>query len=106
LLARARPLIPLNEERKERLFRQLSGVTLAIVIGTSVTALLQGLLIGIGFAIASLPSPVVFGVLAALLSMLPVGGSAFVWGPAALWLFFDGRWGYGIFMLVWGLLSA
>ncbi|GAC1331717.1 MAG: hypothetical protein NVSMB15_06370 [Steroidobacteraceae bacterium] len=82
MLARARRLIPLNEERKERLFRQLSGVTRAIVVGTSVTALLQGVLIGIGFKIASLPSPVVFGVLAALLSMLPIGGAAFVWGPA------------------------
>jgi predicted PurR-regulated permease PerM len=106
MLARARRLIPLTEERKERLFRQLSGVTLAIVIGTSVTALLQGLLIGIGFSIASLPSPVVFGVLAALLSMLPVGGSAFVWGPAVIWLFFDGRWGYAIFMLAWGVLLS
>src|SRR5882672_10175602 len=89
LLARARRLIPLDEERKGRLFRQLSGVTRAIVVGTSVTALLQGALIGIGFTIAGLPSPVVFGVLAALLSMLPVGGAAFVWGPAAIWLFID-----------------
>jgi predicted PurR-regulated permease PerM len=104
MLARARQLIPLDEARKERLFRQLGGVTRAIVIGTSVTALMQGLLLGIGFSIASLPSPVVFGVLAALLSMLPVGGAAFVWGPAVLWLFFDGRWGYAIFMLVWGIL--
>src|ERR1700733_11153540 len=104
MLARARRLIPLDDERKERLFRQLSGVTRAIVIGTSVTALLQGILIGIGFKIAGLPSPVVFGVLAALLSMLPVGGAAFVWGPAAIWLFIDGRWGYGLFMLGWGLL--
>jgi predicted PurR-regulated permease PerM len=106
MLARARRLIPLNEDRKERLFRQLSGVTRAIVVGTSVTALLQGVLIGIGFTICSLPSPVVFGVLAALLSMLPVGGAAFVWGPAAIWLFIDGRWGFGIFMLAWGFLSA
>jgi predicted PurR-regulated permease PerM len=104
MLARARRLIPLDEDRKERLFRQLGGVTRAIVVGTSVTALLQGVLIGIGFTIASLPSPVVFGVLAALLSMLPVGGAAFVWGPAMIWLFFDGRWGFGIFMLVWGVL--
>jgi predicted PurR-regulated permease PerM len=104
MLARARRLIPLDEERKDRLFRQLSGVTRAIVVGTSVTALLQGVLIGIGFRIASLPSPVVFGVLAALLSMLPVGGAAFVWGPAAIWLFLDGRWGFGIFMLAWGIL--
>jgi predicted PurR-regulated permease PerM len=106
LLVRARRLIPLDEERKGRLFRQLSDVTRAIVVGTSVTALLQGALIGIGFTIASLPSPVVFGVLAALLSMLPVGGAAFVWVPAAIWLFVDGRWGFGIFMLAWGFLSA
>jgi predicted PurR-regulated permease PerM len=104
MLARGRRLIPLTEERKERLFRQLGGVTRAIVVGTSVTAILQGVLIGIGFTIASLPSPVVFGVLAALLSMLPVGGAAFVWGPAVIWLFFDGRWGFGVFMLVWGIL--
>ncbi len=104
LLARARRLIPLDEERKERLFSQLSGVTRAIVVGTSLTAVLQGVLVGIGFRICGLPSPVVFGVLAALLSMLPVGGSAFVWAPAAIWLFVDGRWGFGTFMLVWGLL--
>ncbi|HME38883.1 MAG TPA: AI-2E family transporter [Steroidobacteraceae bacterium] len=104
MLARVRCLIPLDEVRKERLFRQLSGVTRAIVVGTSVTALLQGVLIGIGFTIASLPSPVVFGVLAALASMLPAGGTAFVWIPAAGWLFFDGRWGFGIFMLAWGVL--
>jgi predicted PurR-regulated permease PerM len=104
MITRARSLIPLDEARKERLFRQLGNVTRAIVFGTSMTALAQGVLIGVGFAIADLPSPVVFGVLAALLSMLPVGGAAFVWGPAALWLFFDGRWGYGIFMLAWGLM--
>ena len=104
MIERARRLIPLAEDRKERLFSQLSAVTRAIVFGTTVTALLQGVLIGIGFTIAGLPSPVVFGVLAALLSMLPVGGAAFVWGPAVIWLFFDGRWGFGIFMLVWGIL--
>jgi predicted PurR-regulated permease PerM len=104
LFARALPLIPLDDARKDRLFRQLSDVTRAIVFGTSVTALAQGALVGVGFAIAGLPSPVVFGVAAGLLSMLPVGGAAFVWAPAALWLFFDGRLGYGIFMLAWGLM--
>jgi predicted PurR-regulated permease PerM len=104
MIARARRLIPLDEERKDRLFDQLGDVTRAIMFGTSVTALLQGLLIGVGFAIAGLPSPVVFGVLAALLSLLPIGGAAFVWAPAVIWLFFDGRWGFAIFMLAWGLM--
>lgn len=101
---RASRLIPLDHVRKDRLFLQLSNVTRAIVFGTSVTALAQGVLVGVGFAIASLPSPVVFGVAAALLSMLPIGGAAFVWAPAVVWLFVDGRWGYAIFMLAWGLM--
>jgi predicted PurR-regulated permease PerM len=104
MIARARRLIPLAEDRKERLFSQLSAVTRAIVFGTTVTALLQGLLLAVGFAFAGLPSPVVFGVLAALLSLLPVGGAAFVWIPAVIWLFFDRHWGAGIFILIWGLL--
>ena len=103
---RARGLIPLDELHKDRLFRQLSDVTRAIVIGTSLTAMLQGLLLGLGFAIADLPAPVVFGVLVALVSMLPVGGATFAWVPAMCWLFYAGRWGFAIFMLVWGLMLA
>jgi predicted PurR-regulated permease PerM len=49
---------------------------------------------------------VVFAVLAALLSMLPVGGSALVWGPAAIALFVQGRWGFGIFLLAWGAVLS
>ena len=104
MIERARHLIPLAEDRKERLFTQLSAVTRAIVFGTTVTALLQGFLLGVGFAFAGLPSPVVFGVLAALLSLLPVGGAAFVWIPAVIWLFVDKHWGAGIFILIWGCL--
>jgi predicted PurR-regulated permease PerM len=104
MILRARRLIPIGEERKERLFSQLSAVTRAIVFGTTVTALLQGLLLGVGFAILGLPSPVVFGVLAALLSLLPVGGAALVWVPAVIWLIVERHWGSGIFLLVWGLL--
>jgi predicted PurR-regulated permease PerM len=104
MIARARHLIPLAEDRKERLFSQLGAVTRAIVFGTTVTALLQGVLLAVGFAFAGLPSPVVFGVLAALLSLLPVGGAAFVWIPAVIWLFADKHWGAGIFILIWGCL--
>jgi predicted PurR-regulated permease PerM len=106
MVERARRLIPLDEARKDRLFLRLGGVTRAIVFGTTITALMQGLLLGIGFAIAGLPSPLVFGVLVALVSMLPVGGATFAWVPAVGWLFYDGRWGFAIFMLAWGLMLA
>jgi predicted PurR-regulated permease PerM len=106
LVARARKLIPLDEARKQHLFDHLSAITRAIVFGTSLTALLQGLLLGIGFKFAGLPSPVVFGVLGALIAMLPIGGTALLWIPATIWLFFDGHWGYGSFMAVWGIVLS
>ncbi len=106
MFARARALIPMREHRKEHLLGHVRDLTRAIVFGTVVTALLQGLMVGVGFAICGLPSPVVFGVIAALLSMLPVGGTALVWVPAAITLISQGRWGYGIFMIVWGVISS
>lgn len=95
-------LVPLDAARKQELLAQMQSVTRAVVFGTVATALLQGFLVGVGFAIAGLPSPVVFGVLAAVLSVVPFGGTALIWGPAALWLFADGRAGWAIFLLVWG----
>jgi predicted PurR-regulated permease PerM len=96
-------LVPLPEDRKQRLVHHMETVTKAVVFGTIATALLQGTLVGAGFAIAGLPSPVVFGVLAAVLSVVPFGGTALVWGPAALWLLFgEERIGAGIFLLIWG----
>ncbi len=106
LCMRARGLIPLDEQRKERLFRQLSDVARAIVLGTTLTALIQGVLVGIGTAIAGLPSPVVLGVVVALLAMLPMGGAGIVWVPAVGWLLYEGRWVFAIFMLAWGLMVS
>jgi hypothetical protein len=49
-----------------------------------------------------LPSAVVFGVLAALLALLPVGGAALVWVPGVVALAADSQWGWAIFLSVWG----
>ena len=45
-----------------------------------------------------------FGVAAAVLSVLPVGGTAFVWGPAGAWLIATDHFGAGVFLLAWGTL--
>jgi predicted PurR-regulated permease PerM len=104
MLQRARGLIPLSNAHTERLLERVAGVARAIVVGTTLTALLQGLLLGIGFRIVGLPSPVVFGVLGALIAMLPIGGTALLWVPATAWLFFDHHVGLGTLMGAWGLM--
>ena len=45
---------------------------------------------------------IVYGVLAAICGLLPFGGAALVWLPAAAWLLLSGKLGWGIFMLAWG----
>jgi predicted PurR-regulated permease PerM len=104
MVLRARGFIPLTPERNERLFSRLAGIARAIVFGMTLMALLEGLLLGIGFGIVGLPSPVVFGVLGAMVAMLPIGGTALIWLPACAWLFLDHQYGAGFVMLVWGLV--
>jgi hydroxymethylbilane synthase len=102
----ARELIPLSTAYKAKLFDHLAAVTRALVFGTLITALIQGALVGIAFPITSLPSPVVFAVVAALVSLLPFGGTALVWIPATIALAGQGRLGWAGFMLIWGVLIS
>ena len=96
-------LVPLSSSHKDLLIARLGAVTRAVVIGTVVTAMVQGTLLGIGFAIAGLPAPLVFGVVAAVLSVVPFGGTALVWVPAAVGLFLTGQPAWGLFLATWGL---
>lgn len=104
MLGTARELIPMSSAYKSKLFDHLGAVTRAMVYGTGLTALIQGTLVGIAFLIVGLPSPVVFAVVATLAALLPFGGSALVWAPAAIVLAAQGRWGATLFMLIWGAL--
>lgn len=97
-------LIPLSGERKQHLVGHLSAVTRAVALGTLLTAVCQGTLVGLSFAFTGLPSPVVFGVLASLAALIPLVGSSLVWVPAAFVLVAHGRVGAAIFLAFWGLV--
>jgi len=101
---RALDLLPGEKSRKEHLRSHLADVMRAVVFGALATAVVQGTLVGAAFAFSGLPSPVVFGFLTALAALLPVAGTALVWGPAAIALYAQGRPGWALFMLLWGAL--
>ena len=99
-------LIPLEAARRERLLDYLARVTRAVVFGSAATALIQGIFVGVGFALVGLPSPVVFGVLATIAALLPAG-AAVVLVPAVLYLAVGGHWFGAVFLAVWtGLLAV
>lgn len=96
-------LIPLTPERREQLVETIAAVTRAVVFGSLLTALAQGVLVGLGFALVGLPSPVVFGAVAAVASLIPYVGTSLVWVPAAVVLFTQGRWVAALFLAAWSL---
>lgn len=95
-------LVPLPPARREALAERLALVTRAVMRGTILTAIVQGFLLGVGFALVGLPAPVVFGVIGAILSVVPFGGTALVWVPAIAVLALQGRYGAAIALLVVG----
>jgi predicted PurR-regulated permease PerM len=97
-------MLPIEPQLRGKLWRHLIEVTRAVFMGIGLTALVQGTLLGIGFAIAGLPSPLVFGVLAVLFALVPFVGTAIMWIPATLWLLTQGEPYWAMFMAGWGVL--
>ena len=95
-------MLPIEQRRRTLLWQHLSDVTRAVFLGIGLTALAQGALLGVGFWIAGLPSPLVFGVLGVILALIPMIGPALLWVPAAIWLAIQGHHGHAIFMALWG----
>lgn len=79
----------------------INNTVRGVMYGLLGTALAQGLVATIGFAIAGVPAALLLGVATALLSLIPIG-PPLIWGGAAAWLFYQGTVGWGIFMLLWG----
>lgn len=94
--------LPFSEGAAERLRERFYSVTQATFYGTVLTAVVQGALIGIGFRVAGLPSPVFWAVIAAFASILPLVGGALVWLPATVVLLAEGDTAHALFLGLWG----
>jgi predicted PurR-regulated permease PerM len=104
IAARLIGAMPIQSDHKALLEHQLVSVTKAVVLGTLITAVIQGTLVGVGFALVGFPSAVVFGAIAAGASLLPIGGTALIWGPGAIVLAAQGRWTAAILLGLYGVV--
>jgi predicted PurR-regulated permease PerM len=97
-------LLPLEESHRNTVASTFSGTITAVVRGTFITALVQGLLAGGGFAVAGLPVPVLLGLLTSITSMIPFLGATSVWLSASVWLFLQGDTYHAVGLAVYGAL--
>ena len=83
----------------------VAGATVkGVIYGILGTALAQAVVAGIGFGIAGVPGAILLGCLTFFFAVIPFG-PPIIWIPAALWLFSQGTAGWGVFMLLWGVLG-
>jgi predicted PurR-regulated permease PerM len=97
-------LTPFTHEEVERMARRVAETILATVYGTLLVAIVQGTLGGLMFWWLGLPAPLLWGVVMALLAVVPVLGAFVVWVPAAIWLAIDGHWIKALVLTGWGSL--
>ena len=84
---------------------EVTGATMrGVVYGLLGTAIVQGILTTFGLWIAGVPQPLLLGLIAGGLSLLPIGAPV-VWIPAALWLLGQGHTAWGIFLLAYGVIA-
>jgi predicted PurR-regulated permease PerM len=102
-LASLYELIPMEESHKHKILTRLDQTIRAVVKGMLVTAIVQGALAGLAYAMLAVPFPVVLTALTIILAPLPFGGTALIWGPVVLYLFWVGPVGKALVMLVWGV---
>jgi predicted PurR-regulated permease PerM len=103
LFASLYQLIPLEESHKQQIFSRLDQTVRAVVKGMFITAIVQGLLAGAAYAVLGVSFPVFLTALTMLLAPLPFGGTALVWGPVVLYLYWVGPVWKPLAMLVWGV---
>jgi predicted PurR-regulated permease PerM len=95
---------PIEREIADLLAERFLGIVRAVIKGSGVVGLIQGALGGIMLAIAGVPSPLLLGVLMAILALIPAVGTALVWAPAGIWLIVVGEVWQGVFVLGAGFL--
>jgi predicted PurR-regulated permease PerM len=94
--------VPLTRGQVERLFTGISNSIIANVYGVIAVGASQGVLAGLGSWMLGLPSPALWGLVTGLFSLIPLIGSAAVWGPAAIVLLVSGHWIKALILLGWG----
>ena len=97
-------LLPFSRRSSELLRERFVVITDATLLGTALTAILQGLIVGAAFAMTGLPNPPFWGTVTAIVSVLPVLGSVLVWVPAAIALFAAGDAGRAIGLALVGIV--
>lgn len=102
-LQKSRNYLPFSEQHRDRLTSQVKDMIVSTIYGGVVVAIVQGILGGIAFAALGIRSPIFWGSAMALMSFVPMLGTAIIWLPASAILLFQGAYAKGIVLILIGI---
>jgi predicted PurR-regulated permease PerM len=105
LARQVRDLLPLPEAARDRLMTDTRDLVVASVGAGLMVAAVQGAIGAVSVWLLGINAPVIWGVVMALCSLIPLVGAALVWVPTALWLLLSGDIGRGVILVIVGVFA-
>jgi predicted PurR-regulated permease PerM len=104
VLRSMRSLVPLSHAEADKVFRRVADTIYGTLYGHIAVSFIQGALGGLMFWVLGLPAPLLWGVVMALLAIIPVLGAFVIWAPAAAFLLMEGDVWKAVILTLWGTL--
>jgi len=95
---------PLSQGDKNKMLDVGLSVSRATVKGTLIIGVIQGILGGLGLAVAGIEAALFWGAIMTVMSVLPGIGTALIWGPAVIYLLLSGQTVAGLGLLIWSVV--
>jgi predicted PurR-regulated permease PerM len=96
-----RDMTPLHEEDKKAIFETLRTTLSSVMRGLMLTALLQGITIGLGLLVFGVPYWLFLAIASAAAGLMPIGGTALVWIPAVIYLAYASGISHAVGLVIW-----
>ena len=97
-------ILPFRDENKQILAVQTKEIIRANAIGIPLLGIIQGVFALVGYLIFGVDKPVLFAVLTAFSTILPVVGTMVVWIPLGIGMLLNGDIMSGILLLLYGFI--
>lgn len=99
-------LSPLPRDQEELLLHKFNDMTLAMVVGNGLAAIIQGVVGGFGLTFFNIQSPLLWGTVMAIVAFIPFIGISIVFIPIGAYMLFVGEIAKGVvFLISFGILS-
>lgn len=97
-------MLPFTEGNQQILIEETKSIILSNAIGIPVVALTQGLLAYLGYLFMGVDNTLVYAILVAFTTIIPVVGTSLVWAPVGISVLMQGDTLGGVLLLAYGLL--